>query len=96
MRVNQLTAFSEWMPVAQAMGPMLRTLREHPEKGFLGGKKFFRLFPHYDIDGVLYETIYGKMSIFGLAAATQHVPAQSHHETESMRLARSGSKHLPE
>jgi hypothetical protein len=35
MRVNHFTAFSKWIPVARAMGPMLQTLREHPEKGFL-------------------------------------------------------------
>lgn len=45
MRVNQFTAFSKWVPVAQAMGPMLKTLHQHPEKGFLGGENFFRIFP---------------------------------------------------
>jgi hypothetical protein len=45
MRVNQLGAFSKWVPVAQAMPTMLKTLQQHPEKGFLGGEHFFRLFP---------------------------------------------------
>lgn len=34
MRVNRFRAFSQWLPVAQAMPPMLKTLRQHPEKGF--------------------------------------------------------------
>ncbi|PSB22866.1 DUF4188 domain-containing protein [filamentous cyanobacterium CCP2] len=45
MRVNQFWSFSKWVPVAQAMAPMLKTLKAHPEKGFLGGENFFRLFP---------------------------------------------------
>ncbi len=38
MRVNRLLAFNKWIPTAQAMAPMLRTLYQHPEKGFLGGQ----------------------------------------------------------
>lgn len=45
MRVNQPGAVSKWLSVVQAMGPMLKTLHQHPEKGFLGGENFFRLFP---------------------------------------------------
>lgn len=45
MRVNQPWAIRKWLPVAQAMGPMIQTLTEHPEKGFLGAESFFRLFP---------------------------------------------------
>ncbi|PPS40212.1 DUF4188 domain-containing protein [Chroococcidiopsis sp. TS-821] len=40
MRINQFFAFSKWIPTAQAMTPMLRTLYQHPEKGFLGGESF--------------------------------------------------------
>ena len=36
MRINKFFAFRKWVPVARAMGPMLRTLFQHPEKGFLG------------------------------------------------------------
>lgn len=41
MRVNRLLAVSKWLPTFMAMGPMLRTLYQHPEKGFLGGQTFF-------------------------------------------------------
>jgi hypothetical protein len=40
MRVNKIFAFHKWVPVAMAMGPMLKTLYEHPEKGFLGAQTF--------------------------------------------------------
>lgn len=41
MRINKLRAVAKWLPVAQAMGPMLETLYRHPEKGFLGGRSLF-------------------------------------------------------
>jgi hypothetical protein len=40
MRVNRWWALHKWIPVAAAMGPMLRTLYRHPEKGFLGAQTF--------------------------------------------------------
>lgn len=36
MRINKLWKVHQWVPVARAMGPMLKTLFEHPEKGMLG------------------------------------------------------------
>lgn len=40
MRVNRFFAFRKWVPTAMAMGPMLGTLFQHPEKGFLGAETF--------------------------------------------------------
>jgi hypothetical protein len=40
MRINKFFAFKTWVPTARAMGPMLRELYQHPEKGFLGGEFF--------------------------------------------------------
>jgi hypothetical protein len=40
MRVNKFFAFRKWIATAMAMGPMIRTLYEHPEKGFLGAQTF--------------------------------------------------------
>ncbi len=40
MRVNRLRSVRKWLPTLRAMGPMLRTLYEHPEKGFLGGQTY--------------------------------------------------------
>jgi hypothetical protein len=41
MRINRWFAYSKWIPTARAMVPMLRTLRQHPERGFLGAQVFF-------------------------------------------------------
>ena len=135
LRVNKFWDFRKWLPVAQAMAPMLETLHQHPEKGFLGGESFFRLFPLGTImvsywrsiedlehfarspsephlkawqsfsksigsDGTVgiwhetykvspgnYEVVYGNMPVFGLAAATNHLPITSRRETASQRLA---------
>ena len=38
MRVNKFFAFRKWIATGMAMGPMIRTLYEHPEKGFLGAQ----------------------------------------------------------
>ncbi|HEY1352740.1 MAG TPA: DUF4188 domain-containing protein [Ktedonobacteraceae bacterium] len=40
MRINKFFALRKWLMAARAMGPMLRTLRAHPEKGFLGAHVF--------------------------------------------------------
>ena len=45
MRVNKFWSLSKWLPVAQSMSPMLTTLYQNPEKGFLGGENFFRFSP---------------------------------------------------
>ncbi|MEO8391979.1 MAG: DUF4188 domain-containing protein, partial [Chloroflexota bacterium] len=45
MRVNRFRSLNKWMPAAQAMPEMLKVLATHPEKGFLGGESFFRVFP---------------------------------------------------
>jgi hypothetical protein len=135
MRVNKFWAFDKWTPAAQAMAPMLETLHRYPEKGFLGGENFFRLFPlttlllsywrsfedlerfarspsephlkawqsfnksvgsdgsvgiwheTYRIDPGNYEVIYGNMPVFGLAAATNHLPVTAKRERASERLA---------
>lgn len=38
MRINRLLAPHKWIPVAQAMGPMLRELYANPELGFLAAQ----------------------------------------------------------
>ena len=40
MRINNFFAVNKWLPTMRAMGPMLRELYQHPEKGFLGGEFF--------------------------------------------------------
>jgi hypothetical protein len=38
MRINKLWAIHKWWPVVKAMVPMLTSLIQNPEKGFLGGR----------------------------------------------------------
>ena len=38
MRINNFLALHKWVPTAQAMGPMLRSLYGDPDSGFLGGE----------------------------------------------------------
>jgi hypothetical protein len=38
MRINRLLAVRKWMPVMKAMLPMISSLIQNPEKGFLGGR----------------------------------------------------------
>ena len=45
MRVNKFLSFRKWIPVANAMSPMLETLYANPQKGFLGGENFFSIWP---------------------------------------------------
>lgn len=124
MRINHWLAVSKWLPTAAAMGPMLKTLYQNPEKGFLGAERFFYPSgiclvqywksiadlthfartpsePHlqawqkfnqaigadgsvgiwhetYEIPAGKHESIYVNMPVFGLAAATNHVPMSRH------------------
>ena len=43
MRINKLWAVHKWLPMFQAMSPMITELYRHPEKGFLGGTFAFTL-----------------------------------------------------
>jgi hypothetical protein len=143
LRVNQFWSLSKWVPVAQAIGPMLKTLYLYPEKGFLGAEQFFRFFPistlmvsywrsyealehfarspaephleawsrfnqaigsdgsvgiwheTYVIQPGQYEAIYGNMPIFGLAAATQHVPITTKRDTARRRLGGENQPAVP-
>lgn len=40
LRINNIRAVGKWLPVARAMSPMLETLEQHPEKGYLGSEQF--------------------------------------------------------
>lgn len=43
MRINTWWRFDKWVPVVSAMGPMMRTLYTHPEKGFLHTEYFWNM-----------------------------------------------------
>ena len=90
MRINKWLAFSKWIPTARAMVPMLHTLFQHPEKGFLGGQVFFYW---RGIALVQYRRSFEELETFArnrqephLAAATRQVPAVGRRETARRRL----------
>jgi len=41
MRINNWFAVSKWLPTMRAMAPMLRSLAQSPDSGFLGRKIYF-------------------------------------------------------
>jgi len=132
MRINKILALSQWIPTVRAMRPMLQSLYQNTEKGFLGGETFiywrgigliqyWQSFedlerfaknptdPHleawqrfnraigsygsvgiwhetYMIEPGRYEAIYGNMPVFGLAAATKHIPTIGRKQTARQRL----------
>jgi len=43
VRINKLLAMPKWLPVVQAMGPMMRELYANPELGFLHTEMSFHL-----------------------------------------------------
>jgi hypothetical protein len=142
MRINKLWAIHKWLPTLMAMGPMLRELFTHPEKGLLGARtyaawrqvmvvQYWRSFddlerfarasddPHfpawrrfnarvgykngavgiwhesYVVPARQYECVYGNMPVFGLAAATAHVPARGALETARRRLGGQSEPAVP-
>src|SRR5262245_37738584 len=141
MRINRLLAVGRWLPTAQAMTRMLRSLRVHPEKGFMGAEPFlypgglgliqyWRSFeelerfarspsePHlaawrrfnrtvgadgsvgiwhetYLVEAGKHEALYGNMPLFGLAAATRHVPAVGRRDTARRRLGGESEPPVP-
>jgi hypothetical protein len=134
MRINDFLAVRKWFPTLRAMGPMLRELNEHPEKGFLGADFFLHLRgpmlvqywrsfadlerfarnpddPHlpawrrfnqhigsdgsvgvwhetYTVEPGGFEAVYVNMPPFGLAGATERVPATGRLKTARSRLLR--------
>jgi hypothetical protein len=41
MRINYFWMFWKWIPVAMAMGPLIKTLEQDPAKGYLHGESYF-------------------------------------------------------
>jgi hypothetical protein len=49
----------------------------------------------YLVEPGRYEAVYGNMLVFGLAAATSHVPAIGKRETARRRLGQEGEPAIP-
>lgn len=72
MRVNRLRAVRQWLPVAQAMGPMMRELTSRPEKGLLGSET---LIGWRMIVQVMYWRSFEHLEAFARSADDPHLPA---------------------
>jgi len=132
MRINKWWRIDKWLPVSNAMNPMMQALYTNPEKGFLhaeffwnfGGPlliQYWRSFEDlerfarnpsdahigawrkfnqaigsdgtvgiwhetYSVNPGQFESVYGNMPRFGLAAAMEHVPAKGSRKTARQRL----------
>ena len=72
MRVNKLWALTKWVPVAAAMGPMIRELYANPESGFLSAKTFLT----WRGVGVLqYWRSFDHLHAYAHARDARHLPA---------------------
>jgi hypothetical protein len=72
MRINKLWAVHRWLPVFQAMNPMLAQLFRHPELGFLGG--IFGLSPGGPLL-VQYWRSFDDLERFARSPSDTHFPA---------------------
>jgi hypothetical protein len=72
MRINRLWAIHKWLPVAMAMGPMLRTLYQHPEKGFLGQRTFVN---GREVASIQYWRSFDALEAFARAKDDPHLAA---------------------
>lgn len=134
MRINKFWALHKWLPVAIAMGPMMKSLYEDPESGFLSTEYFtnfrtvcllqyWRSFEDlerfskdpgethraawqafnravgsngmvgiwhetYKVRAKEYECVYGNMPLFGLAKATEQIPATGKWSKARSRISR--------
>lgn len=72
MRVNSLRALRQWIPVARAMGPMLRELMADPDSGLLA----FRILPGLrQVTLIQYWESTEKLQAFANDARRTHRPA---------------------
>lgn len=60
--------------IAKAFGDMMKTLQEHPEKGYLGGESFMRFFPLTNIN-VMYWRSYDHLERFAHDKTDPHLEA---------------------
>lgn len=72
MRVNNLLAFTKWIPVATAMGPMIRELYANPASGFLAAKTFLTW---RGVSVVQYWRSFDHLHAYAHARDAKHLPA---------------------
>jgi hypothetical protein len=100
MRINRIFVVRKWLPTAQAMTTMLRTLYAYPDKGFLGGQTilYWR-----GLGLIQYWRSFEDLERFArspaephlFAAAARHVPAVGRRETARRRLGGENAPAVP-
>jgi len=72
MRINNLLAVRKWLPVANAMGPMISELMQHPEKGLMSSQFFVSW---RTILSVQYWRSFEQLEAFARNPNDPHLPA---------------------
>lgn len=73
MRINHFRKVGKWLPVLQAMGPMIRELAQNPESGFLGNEIMLR--SHRTIVLLQYWRDFDSLEAYARARDHLHWPA---------------------
>jgi hypothetical protein len=90
MRINSLRAFKAWLPVAKAMGPMLRELSKDPDSGLLG----FRTLPTWrGVTLIQYWESVEKLQSFANDGNRTHRPAWLDYFKQSYKSGAAGIWH---
>jgi hypothetical protein len=90
MRINSLRSVKAWLPVAKAMGPMLRELSKDPDSGLLG----FRTLPTWrGITLIQYWESVEKLQSFANDGNRTHRPAWLDYFKQSYKSGAAGIWH---
>jgi hypothetical protein len=72
MRINKFLKPNKWVPVARSMGPMIKELMTHPDKGLMGYEIFWR---GRQIVLIQYWKSFDALNQFARATDDPHLPA---------------------
>jgi hypothetical protein len=72
MRINRLRAIHKWLPVANAMPPMIQELMQHPEKGMMHSQFFISW---RTVLSVQYWRSFEQLEAFARNPNDPHLPA---------------------
>lgn len=90
LRINSVRGFKAWLPVARAMGPMLRELSKDPDSGLLG----FRTLPTWrGVTLIQYWESIEKLQSFANDSNRTHRPAWLDYFKQSYKSGAAGIWH---
>ena len=73
MRINHFLRFGKWLPVARAMGPMIKELAARPESGFLGVESMLQ--PPRGLNLIQYWRDFDSLEAYARDRESLHWPA---------------------